>query len=95
MRHEKQTQACVAAAVFVVSCAMLHMFVSRPQHKHSVDHLPASGGEGNWFLCAHLLTLPWMVSVGSEKLSPADQQLKHARLTNVMSFLVVVLVLNA
>ena len=40
----QQTQkACVAAAVFVVSCAMLHMFVSRPHYRHSVDHLPASG----------------------------------------------------
>ena len=42
--HKKQTQAGVVVVVFVVSCAMLHMFVSRPQHKHSVDHLPASGG---------------------------------------------------
>ena len=51
--HKKQTQAGVVVVVFVVSCATLHMFVSRPQHKHSVDHLPASGGEGmqsnNWF----------------------------------------------
>ena len=93
--HKKQPQAGVVV-VFVVSCAMLHMFVSRPQHKHSVDHLPASGGEGmqsnNWFLCAHLLTLLWMVCVDSEKLSPDNQQLKHARLTHVMSVLVVVLV---
>ena len=41
-RHEK-TQACVVVAVFVVSCVMLHMFVSRPHYRHPVDHLPASG----------------------------------------------------
>ena len=41
--HKKQTRGGVVV-VFVVNCAMLHMFVSRPLHKHSVDHLPASGG---------------------------------------------------
>ena len=41
--HDKQPQVGVVV-VFVVSCAMLHMFVSRPHHKHAVDHLPASGG---------------------------------------------------